>query len=96
MAIDVNQKSDRYSYNQIKEYLYSYIFPANSLSFLVNQKLEVEMSGDQIVDYILANLPRRQILELLEMLEIIKNRNSSPISYLQYILHGIDQYKERK
>lgn len=96
MAIELNQKSDRYSYNQIKQQLKSYIFPVNSLTFLVNQKMQVEMSGEQIVEYILANLPRRQILELLEMLEIIKGRNSNAINYLQYILHGIDQTKIRK
>ncbi|MGV3466555.1 MAG: hypothetical protein ACO1OT_14840 [Heyndrickxia sp.] len=96
MAIEVNQKSVRYSYNQIKNQLKSYIVAANSLTFLVNQQRQVQMTGDQIVEYILSNLPRRQILELLEMLEIIKSRNSSTINYLQYILHGIDQNKEKK
>jgi len=96
MEIEVNQKSDRYSYNQIKNRLQSYIVSANSLTFLVDQQRQVQMTGDQIVEYILSNLPRRQILELLEMLEIIKSRDSNTLHYLQYILHGIVQNKVRK
>ncbi|MBS4175010.1 hypothetical protein [Bacillus sp. FJAT-49736] len=91
----LDRKSEKYSYNQIKEKLKSYIFPANSLNFIVDRKLQVKMSGNQIVEYILANLQRRQILELIEMLEIIKNRNSNIINYLEYILNGINQHKER-
>ena len=94
MAVELNHRAERYSYNQIKELLKSFICPSNSLSFMINQKKEIEMTGEQLVEYILTNLPRRQILELLDMLRIIKNRNSEPINYLQYILHGIDRNKE--
>jgi hypothetical protein len=89
MVVEINQDSVKYSYNQIKKQLNAYICPTTSLTIMINHNKKVEITGDKLVEYLITNLQRRQILELLEILKIIQNRNSETINYLHYILQGI-------
>ncbi|MGE8203105.1 hypothetical protein ACQKP0_00865 [Heyndrickxia sp. NPDC080065] len=98
--IEFNPKEDysnvRISLNQIKGLLNTYIRPVKGLKIKTNDGDRFEVNNETLINHLLVNLNRNQLLELLHMLQIISNRKSNIQHYLEYILQGISIGDTRK
>lgn len=79
----------RISLNQIKGLLNTYIRPLKGLKVRSSEGDLFEVNTETLIQLLLANLSRNQLLELLHMFQIINKRKSNIQHYLEYILQGV-------
>ncbi|MCI1590042.1 MAG: hypothetical protein LKH79_05755 [Heyndrickxia oleronia] len=84
------------SHNQVKQMLNHYLNSIRNMTIQLNEETLIKLTKVQVVDVLLENLKRKEIVELIHMLTMINQRQSDVSSYMKYILSGILAYKEKK
>ncbi|MEC1376229.1 hypothetical protein P9D39_18200 [Heyndrickxia oleronia] len=84
------------SHNQVKHMLNQYLNSIKNMTIQLNEETLIKLTKGQVVDVLLENLKRKEIVELIHMLTMINERQSDVSSYMKYILLGILAYKEKK
>lgn len=79
----------RLSHNQVKNMLYQNLQSLQQLTIKLNKEKSVKLTKDQVVEILMSNLQRKEVIEIIHMLSLIVGRDSSVNAYLQYILLGI-------
>ncbi|MGE8206916.1 hypothetical protein ACQKP0_20605 [Heyndrickxia sp. NPDC080065] len=79
----------RLSQNQVKRILNQSLQPLKYVNIEINNNEKLELKKEQIVELLLINLKRNEVVELIHMLQLILGRKSEISSYIKYILIGI-------
>lgn len=79
----------RLSRNQIKKMLYQNLQCIQQITLQTSDETKQFLTKEEIIEIILTKVHRREVIELIHMISLIKNRHSNVSDYLQYILMGI-------
>ncbi|MGG4507236.1 hypothetical protein ABEW77_15525 [Heyndrickxia sporothermodurans] len=83
----------RLSRNQIKHIFYQNLQSIQRLTINFENET-IFLTKDEIIEIIMTKVQRREVIKIIHMISLIKNRQSDVSGYLKYILIGIPATNE--
>ncbi|WP_230951719.1 hypothetical protein [Heyndrickxia coagulans] len=77
------------SENQIRGILHSFMHSFESIEVQTGKDRHRELTTEQAIDLLVRNMSRESILDFIHQLNIIRERHSSVLAYVKYILTAL-------